>query len=399
MGRDSPLARGGAVVAGGRLPGVCTAVTGPSARRWRWRRRPRRHASRAKASSTLTSAQIDALGGQVPGPVGGAGAGGDLPGRGRLSRQRLPGAAVSAQDPAGAGAGLSGGDLRAGRSHAGGLGRLRTADDRPDAAAGLGLRGRALLQPDVLHRVQPLAAEGGLLPGVGPRPGVLSGQSHGKSSSTTSRRRCSAARGGMPVCIPSSWPSAATSAWNRSPARHATRNRKGSSREGCGMSNAVPWRAAARNWSPGRITGVWPRSGATRWPTSACTPPPRNVPSTASRRNAHRLRPLPAMPFDTDEILSVVVTPHARVRYDGNRYSVPPALVRKTVMLRANATRGADRRSGPGSGATPTLLREGPVDRPSRPSPGGLEDCVGVARPASARKSSTPWGRWPASST
>jgi transposase len=50
-----------------------------------------------------------------------------------------------------------------------------------------------------------------------------------------------------------------------------------------------------------------------------------------------RLRPLPAIPFDTDEILSVVVTPHARVHYDGNRYSVPPALVRKAVMLRASA--------------------------------------------------------------
>ena len=51
-----------------------------------------------------------------------------------------------------------------------------------------------------------------------------------------------------------------------------------------------------------------------------------------------RLRPLPTNPFDTDEVLSVVVTPHARVHYDGNRYSVPPALARKTALLRANAT-------------------------------------------------------------
>ena len=49
-----------------------------------------------------------------------------------------------------------------------------------------------------------------------------------------------------------------------------------------------------------------------------------------------RLRALPAIPFDTDEMLSVVVTPQARVRYDGNRYSVPPALVRKTLLLRAS---------------------------------------------------------------
>ena len=56
------------------------------------------------------------------------------------------------------------------------------------------------------------------------------------------------------------------------------------------------------------------------------------------QKERDRLRPLPAIPFDTDEILPVVVTPHARVHYDGNRYSVPPALVRKPVTLRANAT-------------------------------------------------------------
>jgi transposase len=50
------------------------------------------------------------------------------------------------------------------------------------------------------------------------------------------------------------------------------------------------------------------------------------------------LRALPAIAFDTDEILSAEVSSHARVRYDGNRYSVPPALVGKTVMLRANAS-------------------------------------------------------------
>jgi transposase len=51
-----------------------------------------------------------------------------------------------------------------------------------------------------------------------------------------------------------------------------------------------------------------------------------------------RLRPLPTNPCDTDEVLSVVVTSHARVHYDGNRYSVPPTLARKTVLLRANTT-------------------------------------------------------------
>ena len=69
------------------------------------------------------------------------------------------------------------------------------------------------------------------------------------------------------------------------------------------------------------------------------------------QKERDRLRPLPAIPYDTDEILSVLVTSHARVHYDGNRYSVPPALVRKTVMLRASAGDGADSRSGPGGGA------------------------------------------------
>jgi transposase len=57
------------------------------------------------------------------------------------------------------------------------------------------------------------------------------------------------------------------------------------------------------------------------------------------QKERDRLRPLPVVPYDTDEIVSVIVTPHARVRYDGNLYSVPPALARKTVVLRADAGR------------------------------------------------------------
>jgi hypothetical protein len=51
------------------------------------------------------------------------------------------------------------------------------------------------------------------------------------------------------------------------------------------------------------------------------------------------LRPLPAAPFDTDEIVSLVVNSHARVSFDGNRYSTPAELARKTALLRADATR------------------------------------------------------------
>jgi transposase len=50
------------------------------------------------------------------------------------------------------------------------------------------------------------------------------------------------------------------------------------------------------------------------------------------------LRPLPALVFDTDEVVSAVVNSHARVHFDGNRYSVPADLARKTVIVRACAT-------------------------------------------------------------
>ena len=46
------------------------------------------------------------------------------------------------------------------------------------------------------------------------------------------------------------------------------------------------------------------------------------------------LRPLPAIPFDTDEVVPAVVSPHARVAFDGNRYSTPPQLVRRPITLR-----------------------------------------------------------------
>lgn len=47
------------------------------------------------------------------------------------------------------------------------------------------------------------------------------------------------------------------------------------------------------------------------------------------------LRPLPAIPFDTDEVVPAIVSPHARVAFDGNRYSAPPQFVRKPLTLRA----------------------------------------------------------------
>lgn len=53
-------------------------------------------------------------------------------------------------------------------------------------------------------------------------------------------------------------------------------------------------------------------------------------------RERPALRQLPATAFDTDEVVSVSVDAHARVKFDGNRYTVPPELARKTALLRAD---------------------------------------------------------------
>jgi transposase len=62
----------------------------------------------------------------------------------------------------------------------------------------------------------------------------------------------------------------------------------------------------------------------------------RERPLDRFQRERPRLRPLPAIPFDTDEVMPAVVSPHARVEFDGNRYSTPPDLARRTVTVRAS---------------------------------------------------------------
>jgi hypothetical protein len=54
------------------------------------------------------------------------------------------------------------------------------------------------------------------------------------------------------------------------------------------------------------------------------------------RQECSLLRALPSIPFDTDEIVPAVVNPHARIEFDGNRYSAPPRLVRQPVTVRAS---------------------------------------------------------------
>lgn len=57
-------------------------------------------------------------------------------------------------------------------------------------------------------------------------------------------------------------------------------------------------------------------------------------PSERFHQERALLRPLPAIPFDTDEVVPAVVNPHARVNFDGNRYSAPPQFVRRPLTLR-----------------------------------------------------------------
>ena len=62
----------------------------------------------------------------------------------------------------------------------------------------------------------------------------------------------------------------------------------------------------------------------------------RERPVDRFERERSLLRPLPAIPFDTDEVVPAVVSPLARVEFDGNRYSTPPELARRPVTIRAS---------------------------------------------------------------
>jgi len=62
----------------------------------------------------------------------------------------------------------------------------------------------------------------------------------------------------------------------------------------------------------------------------------RERPVDRFKKEQPQLHALPPSPFDTDEVVSAKVNSHAHVRFDSNRYSVPPRLVRKTVLVRAD---------------------------------------------------------------
>jgi transposase len=62
----------------------------------------------------------------------------------------------------------------------------------------------------------------------------------------------------------------------------------------------------------------------------------RERPVDRFQRECSLLRKLPAIPFDTDAVVPAIVSPHARIEFDGNRYSTPPRFVRQPVTIRAN---------------------------------------------------------------
>jgi transposase len=62
----------------------------------------------------------------------------------------------------------------------------------------------------------------------------------------------------------------------------------------------------------------------------------RERPLDRFQRERSLLRALPAIPFDTDLFVPAVVSPHARIEFDGNRYSAPPQFVRRPVTIRAS---------------------------------------------------------------
>jgi len=62
----------------------------------------------------------------------------------------------------------------------------------------------------------------------------------------------------------------------------------------------------------------------------------RERPVDRFQKERSLLRALPAIPFDTDEVVPAVITPHARIEFDGNRYSAPPRLARQPVTIRSS---------------------------------------------------------------
>lgn len=99
--------------------------------------------------------------------------------------------------------------------------------------------------------------------------------------------------------------------------------------------NALAGRAEQlTDWKAYRHLAITWRDTVANVRTHATT---RERPIDLFENERAHLRWLPTMPYDTDEITEAIVTSHARVNFDANRYSVPPDYCRKPVTLRASA--------------------------------------------------------------
>ena len=88
----------------------------------------------------------------------------------------------------------------------------------------------------------------------------------------------------------------------------------------------MPWPDGARNWSASRTTWRWRPVWRDQVANVRMHETTRERPVDRFQQERSLLRALPAIPFDTDEVVPAVVSPHARIEFDGNRYSVPPQL-------------------------------------------------------------------------
>ena len=105
----------------------------------------------------------------------------------------------------------------------------------------------------------------------------------------------------------------------------------------------------------------------------------RERPIDRFQRERSMLHALPAIPYDTDEIVPAVVTPHARIEFDGNRYSVPPSLARRPVSIRADRDEVRILHEGRAGGSACPLLPARTIDRAAGPPPGSAGTFAAVS--------------------
>ena len=230
---------------------------------------------------------------------------------------------------------LPGSPLRAGPGDAGRLGRMRPRASRRHDPQGLGVRGRALLQPVDVHRVHALAAQGRVLPRPGQRPEFFGGSPRALIFDNLKAAVLNGS--GRAACFHPEFLALCgyfclqpIACERRDPeskgiVEGGVRYVKHNALAGRGeeLTRFEDYLALAPCWRD-QVANV--RMHETT----------RERPIDRFEQERSLLRPLPAIPFDTDEVVPAVVSPHARIEFDGNRYSTPPQFVRRPVTIRAS---------------------------------------------------------------